>query len=180
MAVTNEAIFALLTDKDIGLAAIKAGQVHAVTPAPPSPSNAVDEFIKKYTPSSPLDTANRPSLGVNPAPADVIRYAKDGFNTGGAYVGGPTCKQGVDPTPEQEAARAIVLIANNTPDYYTDFGSGQVDSDVLAVLVKTGLCGSKAFWMGSLQGSTVQARFRDVDFPTFCDSITSGGFPSGG
>jgi hypothetical protein len=181
--VSNEAIFALLTDNEFGLKAIKAG-LTAQQPVPPVGTqpypSSVQEFIDRYTPSAPLNTSKRPPLGASPSPADVIRYAKDGFATTGVYIGGPTCKLGVDPTPEQEAARAIVLIARNTKDYYTDFGSGLVDSDVLAVLVKTGMCGSEAFWRGSMVTSTVQSRFRDVDFPTFCKGITSNGNPSGG
>jgi hypothetical protein len=189
MAVSNDQLFALLTDKDIGLAALRQaiGQAAAPKEEPKSSSDdAINAFIKKYTPSTPAEFTAKygvaPQANLQPltqplVPEQVSDYAKEGYDVYGHYHGGPTTIQG-EGTPEAVKADAINIIAHGTPDYYT--GWAATDADVCAV----GLCNnfiSKGMWMNGMGSSSYQwpVTYKGIAFPDYVAGMV-GGPPSGG
>lgn len=189
MAVTNDTLFALLTDKDIGLAALRLAIGQPAAPSPTPGSGAGDEiaaFIAKYTPSTPAEFTAKygvaPGANLQPltqplVPDQVSAYAKEGYDVAGHYHGGPTTIQG-EGTPEAVKAQAIDIIAHGTADYYT--GWGATDANVCAV----GLCNnfiSKGMWMNGMGASSYQwpVTYKGIAFPDYVAGMI-GGPPSGG
>ena len=153
------------------------------TPPTPSPADLAGDFIAKFTPLDPA--AFKALYGVEfkqplqPLPQPyvpdaVIAYARNGYNMQGEYVGGPTCKLGIDTSPEAVAIVAVSDNANNLATYYT--GMGQTDQTVAAVLAKTGMIMSLALSQASLGGGSNQKPivWKGIPWPTFVEMLAGG------
>ena len=152
MASQLDIIQALLNDNstkpDQILVTVSTG---APSTPPPTPKNDVQDFIDKFTPLDPAafealyGVPFKHALAALPqpyVPDAVIAYARNGYNIQGEYVGGPTCKLGIDASPEAVAVVAVSDNANNLATYYT--GMGQTDQTVAACLAKMGMVMSLA------------------------------------
>ena len=145
------------------VAAAIAGATPPPSVTPPAPADDSAAFILQFTTLDPVafkakfGREFKQPLPPLPAPYDpqaVLDYAQSGYNPQGEYVGGPTCKLGIDASPEAVAIQAVYDNAHNLSTYYTGFG--ETDRTVAAVLAKTGMTMSEALSFASLGSGSNQ------------------------
>lgn len=122
----------------------------------PDPTDEIAAFKAKYTPLDnvaferefgvPAKT-KLPALTAPYDPAQVKKWAQNGYNENGDYVGGPKVAASEGRTPEYVAALAIDDIAHGRASYWTinQRTGARLDPDVAAVVAMTGRVDSPGY-----------------------------------